>query len=29
MATMNQHPLVHHPLDVCYDSIVDDIQLSY
>jgi hypothetical protein len=24
MATMNQHPPVHHhPLDACYDSVVD------
>jgi hypothetical protein len=28
-ATVNQHPPVHHPLDVCYDSVVDDPQLSY
>jgi len=29
MATVNQHPPVHHPLDACYDSVVDDPQLSY
>jgi hypothetical protein len=28
-ATVNQHPPVHHPQDACYDSVVDDPQLSY
>jgi hypothetical protein len=28
-ATVNQHPPVRHPLDACYDSVVDDPQLSY
>jgi len=28
-ATMNKHPPVHHPLDACYDTVVDDPQLSY
>jgi hypothetical protein len=28
MATANQHPLAHHPLDACYYSIVDEPQLS-
>jgi len=28
-ATVNQHPPVHHPLDACYDSVMDDPQLSY
>jgi len=28
-ATVSQHPPVHHPLDACYDSVVDDRQLSY
>ncbi len=28
-ATVKQHPPVHHPLDACYDSVVDDPQLSY
>jgi hypothetical protein len=29
-ATVNQHPPVHHPPDdACYDSVVDDPQLSY
>jgi hypothetical protein len=27
--TMNKHPPVHHPLDACYDLVVDDPQLSY
>jgi hypothetical protein len=27
--TVNQHLPVHHPLDACYDSVVDDPQLSY
>jgi hypothetical protein len=26
---VNRHPPVHHPLDACYDSVVDDPQLSY
>jgi hypothetical protein len=28
-ATVNQHTPVHHPLDACYDLVVDDPQLSY
>jgi hypothetical protein len=24
----NQHPPAHHPLDVPYDSVVDELQLS-
>jgi hypothetical protein len=28
-ATVNQHLPVHHPLDACYDSAVDETQLSY
>ncbi len=27
-ATVNQHPPVHHPLDACYYSVVDEPQLS-
>jgi hypothetical protein len=27
-AITNQHQLAHHPLDVCYCSIVDELQLS-
>jgi hypothetical protein len=27
-ATVNQHPPVHHPLDVRYYSVVDEPQLS-
>jgi hypothetical protein len=27
-ATVNQHPSVHHPLDACYYSVVDEPQLS-
>ncbi len=29
LATVNQHPPVHHPMDEGYDSIVDEPQLSY
>jgi len=29
LATMNQHPLIHHPLDACYDLVGDDPQLSH
>lgn len=26
---MNQQPLVHHPFEACYDSIMDDSHLGY
>jgi hypothetical protein len=26
---MNQQPLVHHPFETCYDSIMDDSHLGY
>jgi hypothetical protein len=29
LATVNQHPPVHHPPDASYDSVMDDPQLSY
>jgi hypothetical protein len=28
LATTNQHPWAHHPLDACYYSVVDELQLS-
>jgi len=28
LATLNQHPPEHHPLDACYYSVVDKPQLS-
>jgi hypothetical protein len=27
-AKVNQHPPTHHPLDACYDLVVDESQLS-
>jgi hypothetical protein len=29
MDDVTQHPPIHHPLEVSYDSIVDEPQLSY
>jgi hypothetical protein len=28
LATLNQHPPEHHPLDACHYSVVDEPQLS-
>jgi hypothetical protein len=27
--TVNQYPAVHHPLDACYDSVLDEPQLGF
>jgi hypothetical protein len=27
-STVNQYPAVHHPLDACYDSVLDEPQLG-